>query len=438
MKHIFEQMSLGLLCVTLCLASISAFATPTISDVKVASVEPLGVAIDYTVSGATEEDAGLPLCVTLSVGDDSIGALNLAGATNCVNGAHRIYWNMAAEGIAFAPTIASVTVAYLPNPKYCIVNLAGGSATNAYPVAYMDAEPKSGFNKNEYKTTKLVLKRVDAGSYKMQGSSTVKLTRSFYMGLYEVTQKQWHLVTGANPCSSTSYGRGDSYPVHYVSYNAIRGSSDGAKWPVTNSVDSTSFLGKLRDRTKQDFDLPTEAQWEYTCRAGTTTTYSYGSSVKGDYMWYTDNSSSETHEVGTKKANPWGFYDMHGNVWEWCLDWYDTLSYGTDPKGKGSSSGSLRVGRGGYWGSNAPYCSSSYRFYDYPSNGSYSGGFRLSRTLPADADAASVTVEFALERIYADGSSVDGKMSLGYAPTETRNAVVAVNDELQKDASEAG
>ena len=382
MKKVFERLPRTLLCVVVCCASIAAVATPTISDVKVTSVEPLGVAIDYTVSGATEEDAGLPLCVTLSVGDDSIGALNLAGATNCVNGAHRIYWNMAAEGIAFAPTIASVTVAYLPNPKYCIVNLAAGSATNAYPVAYMDAEPKSGFNKNEYKTTKLVLKRVDAGSYKMQGSSTVKLTRSFYMGLYEVTQKQWHLVTGANPCSSTSYGRGDSYPVHYVSYNAIRGSSDGAKWPVTNSVDSTSFLGKLRDRTKQDFDLPTEAQWEYTCRAGTTTTYSYGSSASGDYMWYTDNSSSKTHEVGTRKANSWGFYDMHGNVWEWCLDWYSssTPSGGTDPKG--SSSGSYRVLRGGSWNDLASFCSSSFRGGNTPSYSYNSSGFRLSRTLP--------------------------------------------------------
>ena len=382
MKQVFERLPRTLLCVVVCCASIAALATPTISDVKVTSVEPLGVAIDYTVSGATEDDAGLPLCVTLSVGDDSIGALNLAGATSCVDGAHRVYWNMAAEGIAFAPTAASVTVAYLRNPKYCIVNLAGGSATNAYPVAYMDAEPKGGFNQTEYKTTKLVLKRVDAGEFKMQNSSTVKLTKSFYMGLFEVTQKQWYQVTGSNSRSSTLCGMGDAYPVYYVSYNDIRGSSSGAKWPTSIVVDSSSFLGKLRSRTGLEFDLPTEAQWEYTCRAGTTTTYSYGSSANGDYMWYTDNSSSKTHEVGTKKANPWGFYDMHGNVWEWCLDWYlsSAPSGGTDPKG--SSSGSNRVIRGGGWDDDASYCTSSDRDYDDPSGRDGCFGFRLSRTLP--------------------------------------------------------
>ena len=210
----------------------------------------------------------------------------------------------------------------------------------------MNTEPKGGFNQTEYKTTKLVLKRVDAGSFKMQNSSTVKLTKSFYMGLFEVTQKQWYQVTGSNPCSSTSYGKGDAYPVHYVSYNDIRGSSKGANWPTSNAVDSSSFLGKLRSRAGLEFDLPTEAQWEYTCRAGTTTTYSYGNNANGDYMWYDDNASA-SHIVGTKKANPWGFYDMHGNVWEWCLDWHGTLSYGTDPGG--SSSGSYRVRRGGSW-----------------------------------------------------------------------------------------
>ena len=378
MKQVFERLPRTLLCAAFCLLSVAALATPTISDVKVTSVEPLGVAIDYIVSGATEDDAAKVFDVSMSANGTNHVALTLSGATNCVNGAHRVYWNMAKDGLKVDPTTASLTVAY-NYPRYCVINLAGGSSASSYPVVYMNTEPKGGFNQTEYKTTKLVLKRVDAGSFKMQNSSTVKLTKSFYMGLFEVTQKQWYQVTGSNPCSSTSYGKGDAYPVHYVSYNDIRGSSKGANWPTSNAVDSSSFLGKLRSRAGLEFDLPTEAQWEYTCRAGTTTTYSYGNNANGDYMWYDDNASA-SHIVGTKKANPWGFYDMHGNVWEWCLDWYGTLSYGTDPGG--SSSGSYRVERGGSWLYGASSCTSSYRIDSNPSGSYKYRGFRLSRTLP--------------------------------------------------------
>ena len=195
-----------------------------------------------------------------------------------------------------------------------------------------------------------------------------------------MTQKQYSLVTGSDTCSNTSYGKGDAYPVHCVSYNNIRGSLNGAQWPASNAVDASSFLGKLRARTGLDFDLPTEAQWEYACRAGTTTTYSYGGTANGNYMWYISNSSPQTHTVGTKQPNPWGLYDMHGNVREWCLDWYtSSLAYGTDPNG--SSSGSSRVWRGGGWDDYANYCTSSARRFSLPSFSSSDIGFRLVRTL---------------------------------------------------------
>ena len=140
----------------------------------------------------------------------------------------------------------------------------------------------------------------------------------------------------------------------------------------------------LQARTQLNFDLPTEAQWEYACRAGTTTTYYWGNSVNGDYAWYSSNSGSKSHPVGTKKPNAWGLYDMSGNVREWCLDWYgSSLAYGTDPKG--SSSGSDRVTRGGSWEAHGAYCTSSDRTCDSPSyyyGGFFTVGFRLSRTLP--------------------------------------------------------
>ena len=139
-------------------------------------------------------------------------------------------------------------------------------------------------------------------------------------------------------------------------------------------------MGKLRARTGLNFDLPTEAQWEYACRAGTTTTYYWGNSMNDSYAWYSGNASSKTQKVGTKTPNAWGLYDMNGNVWEWCLDRHSNLlTYGTDPKG--SSSGSGRVLRGGSWGDDAGRCASSDRRYDYPSGGSDRHGFRLVRTL---------------------------------------------------------
>ena len=282
---------------------------------------------------------------------------------------------------ALAETGTASTMVTYKYPLYCVIDLSGGSSAQSYPVAYMSAPPSEGFNTAEYKTAKLVLKRVDAGSFKMKDSMAVTLlSKPFYMGLYEVTQRQWELVTGSNPCSSISCGEGDAYPVHKVSYDMIRGTSNGKNWPESNLVDSSSFLGKLRDRTKLDFDLPTEAQWEYACRAGTTTVFSYGDDPNGAYMWYSRNSSHRTNEVGTRLPNKWGFYDMHGNVWEWCLDWDGGALYGTDLKG--AASGSYRVCRGGDWCSGEYGCTSSAHSSSYSSYSSDCLGFRISRVLP--------------------------------------------------------
>ena len=154
-------------------------------------------------------------------------------------------------------------------------------------------------------------------------------------------------------------------------------------------------MGKIQARTGLNFDLPTEAQWEYACRAGMTSNYNNGGSNESDLAQlgrYWDNGGSGysqsctiangTAKVGAYQLNAWGLYDMHGNVWEWCLDWFGELSGDvTDPVG--SSSGSCRVARGGGWGNYATYCTSSYRSdgnpaYKYKYDGS---GFRLVRTL---------------------------------------------------------
>ena len=265
-----------------------------------------------------------------------------------------------------------------PTHLYMVINLSSGSSSSSYPVSYLDAVPSGGWT-DTYKTTRLVLRRCEAGTFKMQGSQNVTLTKPFYIGVFETTKKQWSLVTG-----ETTQDWDMTYPA-LPRYHAIRGSTNGAKWPASSTVDASSFLGKLRTRTNNNFDLSTEAQWEYACRAGTTTTYYWGNSLDGNYCWYYGNAplygnSKWYSPVGGKKANAWVLYDMSGNSDELCLDWYGTLTYGTDPKGP--SSGTDRVTRGGS-------CNSGDPTHGHPTSEltcsgrvalSY-GGFRIALTL---------------------------------------------------------
>ena len=385
----------NVLLVTILSLILPGFAVPEIRNVTAKQRFPWNGKVDITYEVVGDVAAGLPVwnypVLAVSATNRVAGTTYIAtttalsGDTGTEEGSHHVIWDLNAQGIEIKSDDVVFSVSYRTFNDvnaYCVIDLSAGSNASSYTVSYMAEPPIGGFNVAEYKTTKLVVKLIEPGAFKMGGSYDVTLTKPFYCGLFEVTQRQWGLVMGSNPCSSTAYGKGNSYPVHYVSYNMIRGSSAGAGWPASSAVDASSFLGKLRARTGLDFDLPTEAQWEYACRAGTTTTYSYGGSTNSrSYMWYSDNSSSTSHEVGTKSPNPWGLYDMHGNVWEWCLDWYNSslTSEVTDPKG--SSSGSVRVLRGGSWYGSASYCSSSYRSIGGPSYEDDNVGLRLVRTL---------------------------------------------------------
>ena len=194
----------------------------------------------------------------------------------------------------------------------------------------------------------------------------VKITQAFFLGTTEVTQGQWRSVMGNNP---SYFGNcGDNCPVENVSWN-----------------DAQDFIKKLCQKEGLNpckYRLPTEAEWEYSARAGSSTTYYWGNRMDGSYAWYDGNSGGKTHEVGTRKPNAWGLYDMTGNVWEWVQDWYDSGYYGKgdalDPRG--ASSGSDRVERGGSWGSGAGSCRTSYRFVNAPDVRNFFLGFRLART----------------------------------------------------------
>jgi formylglycine-generating enzyme required for sulfatase activity len=191
---------------------------------------------------------------------------------------------------------------------------------------------------------------------------SVKISNGFYMGIYEVTQSQYQAIMGSNP----SYFKGDNNPVEQVGWN-----------------DAVEFCRRLSQKEGKTYRLPTEGEWEYACRAGTQTRFSFGdnSSDLGDYAWYTSNSGYQTHPVGQKKPNSFGLYDMHGNVWEWCQDWYDENYYKNSPSidPQGPDSGPYRVLRGGSWGYVIGGCRSAYRGrltpgYQRSSNGH---GFRV-------------------------------------------------------------
>ena len=185
----------------------------------------------------------------------------------------------------------------------------------------------------------------------------VTLTKPFYMGKYEVTQEQWESVMGNNPSSRTK----------------------GAKLPVTSVSwkDCQEFIKKLNEKKSGGYRLPTEAEWEYACRAGTTTAYSYGDNLtKSDANIDGDSIKA----VGSYRPNAFGLYDMHGNVWEWCNDWYGSLQDGevTDPKG--AATGSSRVLRGGSFINDVSAARSSLRFVGTPTFRGTDLGFRLVKT----------------------------------------------------------
>ncbi len=186
---------------------------------------------------------------------------------------------------------------------------------------------------------------------------------SYYIGQTEVTQELWQAVMGSNP----SYSKGSRRPVENVSWD-----------------DCQQFINRLNSLTGEQFKLPTEAQWEFAARGGRKSrAYKYsGSNNIEDVAWYTDNSRRETHRethnVATKHANELGLYDMSGNVWEWCQDWYGAYSSGSQTAPTGPATGSHRVRRGGSWDDYAMHCRVSYRDHNSPVFRLDSLGLRLA------------------------------------------------------------
>jgi len=354
----------------------SILPPPEIRNVTAKQRWPWNGKVDITYEVVGDIAAGLPEWNTPVL---VVSATNRVAGTNYVadfvaisgdsgteEGMHHVAWDLNVQGLEFMSDDVVFTVAYNYYPNYCVVDLSAGPSASSYPVLYIADIPPGGFT-DEYKTNRLVLRLIEPGIFMMGGSYEVTLTKPYYCGVFEVTQKQYELVTGSAP----SRFKGETLPVERVSWNALRGYCD---WPNSAYVDPLTFVGRLRARTGLNVDLPTEAQWEFACRAGSTTIYS------GD-CWNGYNSDDTTHPVGMRIPNAWGLYDMTGNVWEWCLNYHGSLGNGlTDPVGP--SSGTKRVIRGG--GVNSPpyFCNSSYRSAsDLPSSSDQCRGCRLFVTL---------------------------------------------------------
>ena len=426
--------------ILLAAAVIADPADPQISNVR---LEQNSVSRRVTVKYDLDEAAVVTMDVLTN--GVSIGGANIQAVTGdcfrkvAAGNNHVVEWNpwLSWPDHKFGAGVVSVrmTAWALDNtPDYMIVDVSAAAQPNTqtyYPAA--DFVP-GGVTNSIYKTTQLLMRKIMAKDVEWtMGSTTletqnrqaareathqVTLTNNYYIGVYEVTQSQWSQVATNSTISANFTTERFMRPMEKLSYNEIRNAANTAianasyNWP--NDPNPSSFLGLLRSKTGLDFDLPSEAQWEFAARAGNGVGYwGNGSAILnadpdanltllGRYernggkvpsgTSYVDPATScgitnGTAIVGSYAPNAWGLYDMHGNVWEWCLDWYEDNinahggSVNIDPtapaKTLSGASGANRVTRGGSWNYTPGFCRPAYRNYHPPANRNVFDGFRL-------------------------------------------------------------
>lgn len=369
----------------LCHAASSAVS---VSDVMARQRYPWNgmVDIDYTITGSDTEDTAIAVKVTDTDTGNVYTPTSFLEVPPTVAGRHRITWDTKTDGLNLIVSNVTVTVSLLKynTALYYVIDLSGGPNAMCWPVSCLDTMPEGGWT-DEYKTTKLVLRRIEKGHINGIDScisgeaSSITIDKPYYIGVFEVTSAQYMLMTGGKGVSP-SVLTNDGRPQISISYDWLRGTSMGVLYPDSTAVDATNVIGILRAKTGlTTLDLPTEAQWEYACRAGTTSDYNNGGSAEADLATlgryignYADGRGGFKRNVtivGSYAPNRWGLYDMHGNAKEWCLEWYDHQA---------------RVLRGGDFLDNANACRSGRRNGFYPSNvtpdgdrAGYGFGFRL-------------------------------------------------------------
>ena len=385
----------------LCSAVSFGESTVTVTSVRQNWPWDTKVTIGYTLSGATGKCNVTAVSVKCRPGREysygnvplSLSAIrgDIYGVTN---GTHEIVWDPALDTLTnvvrivdaqFVLSVAEESAAESARPEYLVIDLSGGASASSWPATAVDALDPTA---DEYKTTKLVLRRIRPGTFlqsspedeplrnsRFESPGEVTLTNDYWIGVYELTQGQYELITGISGASN----QGGAYPRHSVKFSDVRGADVGKLWPESSDVDDDSLVGKLRAKVSLPagvpdgwkFDLPTEAQWEYACRAGTDTPWNNGKSINAytndagsacddgldAVAWYAANSGGDLHKVGLRMPNRFGLYDMHGSLWEMTLGVIHSQNRpvaGVEPPGAGypaqnfpDDGDSFRVVRGG-------------------------------------------------------------------------------------------
>ena len=333
---------IGLICAVA--LSINAFAAVALSNVKIQQRYPWNgkVDISFKFNSTRSNNTVRITAIDRSTGErlnvvnlfDENGT-QLYAPIKMAPGEHRIVWDADKDlETGFRTESLAVTVSvgkYFEYPTYCAIDISGGPDAVTWPVTYFDDMPEGGWP-IEYKTTRLLFKLIQPGSFMMgprpgavsnviyENQHFVILTKPFYINVFELSCSQYKLLTKQSSLESTLRGM---WPINY---DDLRGTQKGQNWPSLE-VDADSIIGIIRSKTGLTFlDLPSEAQWEYACRAGTTTDYNNGLNVGDGVLGDTDT------DVGSLNPNAWGLYDFHSGAAEWTGDYFQqTLPDATDP-----------------------------------------------------------------------------------------------------------
>lgn len=411
-------MKKNVLCLTIAALAANLLAQEmenyiTLSEVRLSQIKRTqDVVVTYKVANGGEPVYVLLDILTngVSIGFDKIKTLqgdasnitrqpvSTETAEKTITWKARADWrgNLATNAEARVRVFYTNSMAYFPG-VYMVVDVSKGPSAAEYPVHYTFTPPNLS---NDFcRTDQIWLKRIEPGTFTMGLDTaantnavtwltatrhTVTLTNAFFAGIFPITRGQY-----TNVVAKTVAGWAIN-PIANISYNTLWGTNDTDTifdWPTATAVHSNSFMGLIRQKTGlANFTLPTEAQWEYACRAGTTGAWNNGTDITNATSdanlnllgWYNYHGNATIHSVGTLAPNAWGLYDMHGNVREWCLDYGVGITSNeekTEPIGP--ATGNLRIVRGGSVDWNAGMCTSGTRTGFPASTVHWTFGFRL-------------------------------------------------------------